>query len=65
VYMGDVHFQDKVENNQGVVMGHVYSTATDGVRITGSSTSVWNGESPHFDRMLTKSKEHISRHKTE
>jgi hypothetical protein len=65
VYMGDVNFQDKVENNRGVVMGHAYSTATDGVRITGSSTNVWNGESSHFDRILTESTEHISRHKAE
>ena len=40
VYMGDVNYRDKVENNRGVVMGHAHSTATDGVRIIGSSTSV-------------------------
>jgi UDP-2,3-diacylglucosamine pyrophosphatase LpxH len=40
VYMGDVNYQNKIENNRGVVMGHAHSTATDGVRITGSSTSV-------------------------
>ena len=40
VYMGDVNYGDKIENNRGVVMGHAYSTATDGVRITRSSTSV-------------------------
>lgn len=39
VRMGDVNFKDKIDNNQGVVMGHAYGTATDGVRITGSSTT--------------------------
>lgn len=40
VHMGDVNYHDKIENNRGVVMGHAHSTATEGVRITGSSTSV-------------------------
>lgn len=40
VIMGDVNYQDKIENNRGVIMGHAHSTATDGVRITGSSTTV-------------------------
>ena len=40
VHMGDVNYQDKIENNRGVVMGHAHSTATEGVKITGSSTSV-------------------------
>jgi hypothetical protein len=40
VYMGDVHYRDKIEYNRGVVMGHAHSTATDGVRITGSTTNV-------------------------
>jgi hypothetical protein len=40
VYMSDVNYQDKIENNRRVIMGHAHSKATDGVRITGSSTSV-------------------------
>jgi hypothetical protein len=38
--MGDVNFKDKIENNQGVIMGHAYNTATDGLRVIGSSTTV-------------------------
>lgn len=45
--MGDVNFRDKIDNNRGVVMGHAYSTATDGIRITGSSTSnTYHGINP-------------------
>lgn len=47
VYMGDVNYQDKIESNRGAVVGHAHSTATDGVRITGSSTSnTYNGINP-------------------
>lgn len=38
VRMGDVNFRERIDNNRGVVMGHVYNVATDGIRITGSST---------------------------
>lgn len=38
--MDDVNFREKFDNNRGVVMGHAYSAATDGVRITGSTTTV-------------------------
>jgi hypothetical protein len=66
VCMGDVNYQDKIENNRGVVMGHAHTTATDGVRITGSSTSVWSGELlDRSVRMLTECAEHISRRKAE
>lgn len=37
--MGDVNLRDKIEHNKGVVMGHAYGTATDGVRVVGSSTT--------------------------
>jgi len=37
VKMGDVNFNDRIENNQGVISGHIYSTAGDGVRVIGSS----------------------------
>ncbi|KAH8723884.1 hypothetical protein GQ44DRAFT_709308 [Phaeosphaeriaceae sp. PMI808] len=48
VYMGDVNYRNKIENNRGVIMGHAHSTATDGVRITGSSTSnTYNGINPN------------------
>ncbi|KAF2476197.1 putative ribonuclease p/mrp subunit [Lindgomyces ingoldianus] len=47
VYMGDVNYRDKIENNQGVVMGHAYSTATDGVRIIGSTHNTYNGVNPN------------------
>ena len=40
VRMGDVNFRDKIDNNRGVVMGHAHSTATDGLKITGSKTTV-------------------------
>lgn len=40
VRMGDVNFRDKIDNNKGVVMGHAYSTATDGLKIIGGSTTV-------------------------
>lgn len=40
VHMGDITFRDKIDNNTGVIMGHAYATATDGLRITGSSTTV-------------------------
>ncbi|CAO2649496.1 Nn.00g068810.m01.CDS01 [Neocucurbitaria sp. VM-36] len=47
VHMGDVNYNDKIENNRGVVMGHAHSTATDGVRIIGSSTSnMYHGGRP-------------------
>lgn len=47
VCMGDVNFSNKIDNNRGVIMGHAYSTATDGVRITGSSTSnTYHGINP-------------------
>ncbi|KAJ4367081.1 hypothetical protein N0V83_007611 [Neocucurbitaria cava] len=50
VTMGDVNYQDKIENNRGVVMGHAHSTATDGVRITGSSTiNNYHGTKPRDD----------------
>ncbi|KAG7408799.1 hypothetical protein Forpe1208_v012080 [Fusarium oxysporum f. sp. rapae] len=39
VYLGNVNYRDKIDNNKGVVMGHAHSTAPDGVKITGSSTS--------------------------
>ena len=38
--MGDVNFRDKIDNNRGVIMGNANSTATDGVRITGSNITV-------------------------
>lgn len=66
VYMGNIEFRDKIENNRGVVMGHANSTATDGVRITGSSTSVWSDGLLHkLTELLTEGAEHISRHKAE
>ena len=40
VRMGDVNFRDKIDNNRGLIMGHANSTATDGVRITGSDITV-------------------------
>ena len=40
VYMGDVNYQDRIENNRGIVMGHAHSTATDGVKLTGSTINV-------------------------
>ena len=42
VFIGDVNYRDKIDNKGGVIMGHANSTATDGVRITGSSTNVWS-----------------------
>jgi aspartyl-tRNA synthetase len=39
--MGDVNFNERIENNQGVVTGHVYSTAGNGVRIAGSSVRIF------------------------
>ena len=38
--MGDVNFRDKIDNNPGVIMGHANSTATEGVKISGSSITV-------------------------
>jgi hypothetical protein len=35
--MGDVNFRDKIDNNRGVITGHVYSTATEGVSISGTN----------------------------
>jgi hypothetical protein len=52
VSMGDVIYQDKVENNPGVVMGHAYSTATDGFRITGSTNVGSSDLSDMFTRIL-------------
>ncbi|KAF2726427.1 putative ribonuclease p/mrp subunit [Polyplosphaeria fusca] len=47
VYMGDVNYQERIENNQGIVMGHAHSTAADGVRITGSTTNnTYHGVTP-------------------
>ena len=40
VRMGDVNFRDKIDNNRGVIMGHANSTATEGVKISGSSITV-------------------------
>jgi hypothetical protein len=37
VRMGDVNFRDKIDNNRGVITGHVYSTATEGVSISGTN----------------------------
>ena len=39
--MGDINFREKIDNNRGVVMGHAYTTAKDGITITGSSTTVY------------------------
>jgi hypothetical protein len=38
--MGDVNLQNKIEHNKGVVMGHAYGAATDGVKFARSSTTV-------------------------
>jgi hypothetical protein len=38
--MGDVNFRDKIDNNRGVITGHVYSTATEGVSISGTNVRV-------------------------
>jgi hypothetical protein len=38
VHMGEVRY-DKVEHNDGVLMGNAYATATDGNRITGQILS--------------------------
>lgn len=35
-------FRDKIDSNQFVVMGHAYSTATDGFNVFGSSTIVYH-----------------------
>jgi hypothetical protein len=40
VRMGDVNFRDKIDNNRGVITGHVYSTATEGVSISGTNVRV-------------------------
>lgn len=45
--MGDVNYREKIENKGGVVIGHAYGTATDGVRITGSTTNVSTTEQDH------------------
>jgi hypothetical protein len=64
--MGNIEYRDKIENNHGVVMGHANSTATDGVRIVGSSTSVCSDDLLHASTgLLTESTEHIPRHTAE
>ena len=40
VRMGDVSFRGKIDKNRGVIMGHANSTATEGVKISGSSITV-------------------------
>ena len=40
--MGDVNFREKINNNGGVIMDRNYSTAKDGITISGSSTIVYD-----------------------
>ncbi|KAH7122359.1 putative ribonuclease p/mrp subunit [Dendryphion nanum] len=57
VYMGDVNYTDRIENNRGVVMGHAHSTAADGVRVIGNSTSVRS--SRHAQTLINRDTEHL------
>ncbi|KAF9893431.1 hypothetical protein FE257_010743 [Aspergillus nanangensis] len=42
VRFGDVNFANKIENNRGIVAGQVYSTATGGVKMTGTNITYNN-----------------------
>lgn len=45
VRMGDVNFNDKIDNNRGVVMGHAFGTSPNAVRVVGT-TNTYHGVSP-------------------
>ncbi|KAK7539238.1 putative ribonuclease p/mrp subunit [Phyllosticta citricarpa] len=46
IHIGDTIFRERVENHGGVIMGSVYNAAADGMHITGSSTTNYNGWRP-------------------
>ncbi|KAF2181456.1 purine and uridine phosphorylase [Zopfia rhizophila CBS 207.26] len=45
IYVGDTIYHGPIDSNSGVVMGNAYTEARDGIRITGSTTSHYYGDS--------------------
>lgn len=60
--MDDVHFREKIDNNRGVIMGHAYTIAKDGITITGSSITVYDHLFLITVTKLTEHEEHLSWH---